>query len=585
MEKHIQTIELINDYLNERLSEVEIQIFKNRLKADASFNKEFEDHVLFLEGMKRQQLKADVKKGKQVYIKYKWFKYFGFTSVIVVLVAIVFMHKNSKDAKIEKTNPVEIEVKDSEPFLDLTTPKDSSNEILLIDTSKVEKVLQKEEVVEKENIKPQTEITEVKIPEKIPETITINVAIDSTIICNEGTKLIIKANSFVDDNNQIVTGNIDLKVMEYYKLSDMLLANLSTQSDGQFLETGGMLFIEAKQNDKKLLLNENTLIEIIFPTKKKNMQMFSGNWDGGNINWNLQKETALVDEIELVEIVEEEIDVPFAVIEEVPVYPGCENLSRNNTRNCTSERISQFVMRNFNTQMVNDIGLRGKQRINVIFKIDKNGHVVDIRSRSSELESEIEANRVIALLPKMKPGKQRGRAVNVPFSLPIIFQADGSASVGRSLIDRRNRDSIFINRVESKLSSNDNKNVSVAEVNSYVLRTSKLGWINCDRFINTKDKLRYTVRIEDAQGDIRVNMVFKSWNSVLPSRRSGKVFDFKMVPENEEVILIAIKKDKGKIFLDVVETTTEENPQVEFNFKEVDLEGLKVELKKLNKLF
>ena len=35
---------------------------------------------------------------------------------------------------------------------------------------------------------------------------------------------------------------------------------------------------------------------------------------------------------------------------------------------------------------------------------------------------EKEAQRVINLLPKMKPGKQRGKAVIVPYSLPIIFQ-------------------------------------------------------------------------------------------------------------------------------------------------------------------
>jgi hypothetical protein len=35
---------------------------------------------------------------------------------------------------------------------------------------------------------------------------------------------------------------------------------------------------------------------------------------------------------------------------------------------------------------------------------------------------EKEAQRIISLLPKMLPGKQRGRAVNVPYSIPINFQ-------------------------------------------------------------------------------------------------------------------------------------------------------------------
>jgi protein TonB len=35
---------------------------------------------------------------------------------------------------------------------------------------------------------------------------------------------------------------------------------------------------------------------------------------------------------------------------------------------------------------------------------------------------EKEAKRVIGMLPKMKPGRQRGKAVVMPFSIPIVFQ-------------------------------------------------------------------------------------------------------------------------------------------------------------------
>jgi protein TonB len=35
---------------------------------------------------------------------------------------------------------------------------------------------------------------------------------------------------------------------------------------------------------------------------------------------------------------------------------------------------------------------------------------------------ESEASRIISKLPKMEPGKQRGQAVKVPFSIPITFK-------------------------------------------------------------------------------------------------------------------------------------------------------------------
>ena len=123
-----------------------------------------------------------------------------------------------------------------------------------------------------------------------------------------------------------------------------------------------------------------------------------------------------------VEEVEEDVEVPFAVIENVPVYPGCERGNNAKKRKCMSDKIAKFVQRKFNTDLAGDLGLSGRQRISVIFRIDKFGNVTGVRARAPHPRLEKEAQRVINLLPKMKPGKQRGKAVIVPYSLPIIFQ-------------------------------------------------------------------------------------------------------------------------------------------------------------------
>ncbi len=135
-----------------------------------------------------------------------------------------------------------------------------------------------------------------------------------------------------------------------------------------------------------------------------------------------EEEIVEVEEIE-VEEVEEDIEVPFSVIENVPIFPGCEKKKGNNAKKqCMSDKISKFVNKKFNTDLAGDLGLTGRQRINVIFKIDKTGNIVGIQARAPHPGLEKEAKRVIGLLPKMKPGKQRGKAVTVPYSLPILFQ-------------------------------------------------------------------------------------------------------------------------------------------------------------------
>jgi len=81
-----------------------------------------------------------------------------------------------------------------------------------------------------------------------------------------------------------------------------------------------------------------------------------------------------------------------------------------------------LVNRKFNADLAANLGLTpGKKRIFVIFKIDNTGKVVNIRARAPHKSLEKEAIRVVSLIPKMTPGKQRGRAVGVKYSLPIVF--------------------------------------------------------------------------------------------------------------------------------------------------------------------
>ena len=140
----------------------------------------------------------------------------------------------------------------------------------------------------------------------------------------------------------------------------------------------------------------------------------------------VDQEEEIVEIEEIEEAVEEEIaDVPFAVIENVPIYPGCEKKKNNaEKKQCMSEKIQKFVQKKFNTELAGDLGLEGRQRISVQFKIDKNGNVVNVRARAPHPKLQQEAIKVVKSLPKMVPGKQRGKAVGVLYSLPILFQVE-----------------------------------------------------------------------------------------------------------------------------------------------------------------
>ena len=114
--------------------------------------------------------------------------------------------------------------------------------------------------------------------------------------------------------------------------------------------------------------------------------------------------------------------VPFAKIENVPIYPGCDKSSNEKKRKCMYERIAKFVAKEFSKSLAGKLGLTGRQRISVIFKIDTLGRVVGTRARAAHLKLEREAIRVINMLPILKPGTHDGKKVIVPYALPIVFQ-------------------------------------------------------------------------------------------------------------------------------------------------------------------
>jgi len=116
-------------------------------------------------------------------------------------------------------------------------------------------------------------------------------------------------------------------------------------------------------------------------------------------------------------------EVPVDFVEYVPVFPGCERFIGNNERKaCLQSKLAKFVKKHFDVRLAEEYGLNGKNRIDTQFKVTTTGEVEFMMARAPHQELEKEAKRLIEKLPKMMPGKQRDKPVNVIFGLPINFQ-------------------------------------------------------------------------------------------------------------------------------------------------------------------
>ena len=113
-----------------------------------------------------------------------------------------------------------------------------------------------------------------------------------------------------------------------------------------------------------------------------------------------------------VEVEEEEVEEQqiFQVVEEMPEFPGGMG------------ECMKFLGKNIKyPQISQENGVQG--RVIVQFVVNQDGSIVDpqvVRGVDPYLDKE--ALRVISMMPKWKPGKQRGKAVRVKFTVPVMFR-------------------------------------------------------------------------------------------------------------------------------------------------------------------
>ena len=111
----------------------------------------------------------------------------------------------------------------------------------------------------------------------------------------------------------------------------------------------------------------------------------------------------------------------YPKIEEIPVFPGCEKLKKTKLIECFQMKMQRHINKNFRyPEFAQKNGIQGRVFIKFIIGVD--GNITRIESRGPHPILERDAERIILLLPKMKPGKVNGLRVRVPFSIPITFR-------------------------------------------------------------------------------------------------------------------------------------------------------------------
>ncbi|SCD19828.1 TonB-dependent receptor [Proteiniphilum saccharofermentans] len=107
---------------------------------------------------------------------------------------------------------------------------------------------------------------------------------------------------------------------------------------------------------------------------------------------------------------EEVTEEIFVVVEEQPEFPGGQ------------AAMMKFLSDNIRYPVIaQENGIQGRVICN--FVVERDGSITDVQVvRGQDPSLDREAIRVIQQMPRWKPGKQRGSAVRVRFTLPVVFR-------------------------------------------------------------------------------------------------------------------------------------------------------------------
>ncbi|BDD04917.1 hypothetical protein [Aureibacter tunicatorum] len=319
----------------------------------------------------------------------------------------------------------------------------------------------------------------------------INPKKDTIITGKSGTKLYIKANSFKNTQNQNTP--IELNLKEIYKKSDMVLNQLSTTSDNKLLESSGMIYLDAFQNGQKLSLKDNSPIKIHFVKQndQNEFRLFNAVTDSTGINWEIDPEN----HFDTLSITKETYKVSL-----INYGPTLLDIYQQ-TLGVTS----------LDTIILNDISFKERKYISQKFDSAYSDEIKKLKTNGNFVYEDF-------VISKLKDPDFD----TYYFSPSIIMNID-TGSNGQS------------NQIQI--------------INPLYLSTLKLGWINCDRFINEENlgNMRISLPKSTTNQTITCYLIFDNYNSIMaPAYFSSN--HFINIPIGSHATAIAIGFENNQLY-------------------------------------
>ncbi|WP_375561169.1 hypothetical protein ACE193_01025 [Bernardetia sp. OM2101] len=126
------------------------------------------------------------------------------------------------------------------------------------------------------------------------QTFVIDSDKDQHIFGEKGTHILIEKKSFVFEDGTPVKSKVNVELKEFYDKKTILLAGLATQTRNGFLESGGMIHVQATAEGKKVKLKKEITIEMpTLNTKVSSQEEMKVYFASNNSNSSLDRNSTL----------------------------------------------------------------------------------------------------------------------------------------------------------------------------------------------------------------------------------------------------------------------------------------------------
>lgn len=340
------------------------------------------------------------------------------------------------------------------------------------------------------------------LPEK--NILRLDLSQDQIVVLPQGTKIHFYKNSIVNTEGEVVTNPI-FEIRELYSINESILGNVTTECAGELLQSGGMIEVRAYSGSEELQLAPGATFDVAFKNnsqEQEDMQPFYGKVVNGKMTWQTEKQQGINKRASLV---------------------------KSNLNNSDPQVI---------TQNGNLIFFPKKMGSHVILKKESNKkYLEDLMRRPADKIYYADLLRIEALAKESEP--------------EVKEEIKKRAAENYQLLDAKGNDMILYVLTEIDINFLRRQAVALDSLKEFMktpMELVKFGWINCDRFMKSKEALVNNKCIVNSEIQFTSMLMIPETFSLMSSYSEYNEFTFINIPLRfSKTVICTHKLDDGKI--------------------------------------